>query len=237
MNDVFLQQTFDLSIRNKKIFDNFSGHSNIKQKEMFVHYLSTRTENMILLFGESGSGKSHLLQAACHFYQHHGGKATYASLKRPTDIETILLRNLNGLLICIDDVELAQGHLELEHLLFKLYNQVELAGCLMVWGKQSNIPFSRKDLQSRSQAMLKIQLLTYPPAETLMLLEQYLIETQSSIPLPICEYLIKNYTRNMTKLLIKIKEIEEHAYSLRKKITLKMCKELIEDLHLLDEST
>lgn len=233
MNEVFLQQTFDLSIRNKKTFQNFTGNSNLKQKEMVQHYLKSAT-TMILLQGESGTGKSHLLHASCHTFQELGGKATYATLKRPTDIEAILHSKLPGTLICIDDVEKALHHQDLEHLLFKLYNHAELTGCLMIWGKQNNTPFDRKDLQSRLQSMLQITLNAYTPREVLTILEQHLRETQSSVPLNICEYLIKHYTRSIPQLLSKIKEIEEHANSIQRKITLKMCKELTEDLHQLD---
>lgn len=236
MNEVFLQQTFDLSIRNRKTFDNFIGQTNTKQKEMLRFYIHSESENMILLQGESGSGKSHLQKATCNDFQSKGGKATYASLKRPTDIEALLHTNLSGILLCIDDIHLACEHPDLEHLLFKLYNQAELAGSFMIWGKQGNHPFERKDLQSRLQAMLKITLNTYSPTETLTILQQHLQETQSSIPVNICEYLIKRYTRNIPKLFSKLKEIEEHAHSLQKKVTLKMCKELTEDLHQLDES-
>lgn len=236
MNDVFLQQTFDLSIKNKKTFENFVGQTNLKQKAMLQFYIHSASQNTICLIGPSGSGKTHLLQAACHAFQAKGGKATYISLKRPREIEALLNQTLSGNLICIDDVHLASGHPDLEHLLFKLYNHAELSGSFLIWGKRPNIDFERKDLQSRLQAMLEIQLQSYPPREILSILEQYLQDTQSSVPLNICEYLIKHYTRNIPSLISKLKEIEAHAHSLQKKVTLKMCKSLIEDLHLLDES-
>lgn len=236
MSELFLQQTFDLSIKNKKTFDNFICYTNHAPKDMLKQYLDQSPGSMILLFGEYGSGKTHLLRAACYHYQSLGGKATYISLKRPTEIEKLLTRKLSDTLVCIDDIHLAAGHTDLEHILFKFYNHAEIEGCTLVWAQQTTDPFLRKDLQSRLHAMLKIDLKSYTPTEILSILLQYLRETQSSIPASICEHLIKHYTRNIPRLLSKLKEIEDHAHSLQKKVTLKMCKELIEDLHQLGES-
>lgn len=235
MNEVFLQQTLDLSIHNKKTFDNFICTSNLNQKNMLMFYLQKPSEKMILLTGDPGCGKTHLLHAACHYFQNLGKFAAYISLKNPTEIESLLTRKLNNTLICVDDIHLAKDHSDLEHLLFKLYNHAELEGCLLIWAQQSEGNVSRKDLQSRLQSMLRIGLNVYPPNEILAILLQYLQVNQSSISPAICEYLIKHYTRNVSQIIRKIKEIEQHALSIQKKVSLKMAKELTEEFHLLDE--
>lgn len=235
MIEPFLQQTFDLSIKNNRTFDNFICSANLEQKNMLLFFLNHPTEKTILLSGETGTGKSHLLHAACHHFQSQGGKASFVSLKHPTTISALLSAKLTNTLVCIDDVHLAENHIDLENLLFKLYNHAELENCLLIWSTQKSTPFSRKDLQSRLQSMLSIQLKPYPPNDVLAITLQYLALTQSSIPSTVCEFLIKNYSRNIPKLISKLKEIEEHACSIQKKITLKMAKELIyKDLHQLD---
>lgn len=236
MSDLLLQQTLDLSPISQKTFRNFVCQTNIEAKRMLAFYVSNPSDSMIVLKGDSGSGKSHLLQAACHEYQLSGRIASYVPMRNPADIEALLTRSLTGELICVDGVHTAALHDDLEHSLFRLYNHAEMAGCKLIWSMHKNCQFSRKDLTSRQQAMLAIELLPYNPEEILQIFEQHIQQDQLFIPKEVCAFLIKYYTRNINQLMSKAKEIEQYACSVQKKATLKMAKSLIfSDLHQLDE--
>lgn len=232
---MLLQQTLDLSIKSQRTFENFICKTNMEAKKMLEFYIKNPSDTMIVLKGDTGTGKSHLLHAACHLYQQSGRQASYIPMRNPADIELLLTRPLSGELVCIDDVHNATLHDDLEHLLFRLYNHTELAGCKLIWSMNKKNQFSRKDLMSRQQAMLAIELMPYSPDEVYQILLQHLNAIQSPMPEEVCGLLLKSYTRNLPKLISKVKEIEEHACSLHKKVTLKLAKELISsDLHQLD---
>ena len=56
------QLTLGIRLRDDATFDNyFSG-----QNDQVVHNLQMQEEPYVFLFGADGTGKSHLLQAACH---------------------------------------------------------------------------------------------------------------------------------------------------------------------------
>ncbi|MCP8352148.1 DnaA ATPase domain-containing protein [Candidatus Synchoanobacter obligatus] len=227
-----LQQTLDLSITSTKTFDNFTCPTNSDAKKMLEYYIKNPSESMIIIEGNQGTGKTHLLLAACHFFQQSGRRASFIPLRNPADIEMFFSQPIAGDLICIDDVHLATKHSDLEHNLFRLYNHAELSGSKLIWSKSSQCQFQRKDLQSREQSMLSIQLLPYTPNETYQILMQHLEQSQSTISGDICQLLIKDYTRNISKLLCKLKEIEAYAHSTQKKVTMKMARELIQaDIH------
>ena len=155
----------------------------------------------------------------------------------PIAIEQIIHYESKLNLICVDDIHLGTEKPELEHLLFRLYNYAEQRNIHMIWAINHGdvSPFSRRDLNSRLKAMLSIDLLPYTPAQTLAILMQHLQNSQSSLSQEVCQLLIHQYTRNLTDLINKAKEIEQHACSQQRKVTLKMCKELIgHDLHQLD---
>jgi len=64
----------------------------------------------IFLFGDKGSGKTHLLNALCHETRERQGRAFYLALKRlPHDaIESLQgLENLD--LVCVDDLHIIAG--------------------------------------------------------------------------------------------------------------------------------
>ena len=231
----WLQQTLALSITSQKTFNNFIGYTNAETKDMLMFFLRNPNENLLMISGDSGVGKTHLLHAACHFYQEQGMDASFTSFTHPTDIEALLNKRLAGSLLCIDNIDLSPESPELEKLLFRLYNHVELEGCKMILGMNKNPIFTRKDLESRVSSMLSFKLLPYAPEEILNILLEHLQQSQSRMSPEICKMLIKEHSRSISKLISKINEIEEHACSLQKRVTLKMAKELIDaDLHQLD---
>lgn len=236
MNEQLLQQTLDLTIPNQRTFDTYICQTNQEAKNMLAFHINNPSESMILLKGAAATGKTHLLHAACHLYQLSGKKASFIPMKNPIDLEALLERPLTGELICIDNVDKAATHSDLEHLLFRTYNHAEMAGCKLIWSAQSTPNFVRKDLTSRQQSMLSIDLMPYRPDEILNIIEQYVALSQSLIAPEICELLTKRYTRNLSQLIGKIKEIEQYACAVHKKVTLKMAKELIfSDFHQLGE--
>ncbi len=236
MSDMLLQQTLDLSQTSQRTFENFVCHTNIETKKMLAFYINNPSDSMIVLKGDAGSGKTHLLKAACHEYQLSGRIASYIPMRNPADIESLLSRPLAGELVCVDGVHAAALQDDLEHALFRLYNHAEMEGCKLIWSMHKTCHFSRKDLISRQQAMLAIELLPYSPNEILKIMEHHINHDQLFIPKEVCDFLIKNYTRNINQLISKAKEIEQYACSIQKKVTLKMAKSLIfSDLHQLDE--
>ena len=121
MSDTHLQQTLDLSIPSQRTFESYITTTNQEQKTMLAFYVKNPSESMIVLKGDVGTGKTHLLHAACHLYQSSGRKASYIPMKNPSDLEALLSKPLQGELICIDNVHLSAQHDDLEHLLFILY--------------------------------------------------------------------------------------------------------------------
>ena len=159
------------------------------------------------------------------------------SLKHPHKVERLISGNLHAALICIDDINLAFGNEELELLLFKLYNHVEQVGSKLIWACTNfePHPFQRKDLNSRYRAMLSLQLSPYTLPEAELILKHYILQSQIAISDEACRLLLREYSRNLSALISKLREIDAYASSHKKKITLKICRDLIGgDLHQLD---
>ena len=56
------QLTLGIRLRDDATFDNYFT----AQNDQVVHDLQMQKEPYVFLFGANGTGKSHLLQAACH---------------------------------------------------------------------------------------------------------------------------------------------------------------------------
>ena len=80
----------------------------------------------IFLYGDEGSGKSHLLNALCFQVRENGGRAFYLSLKRLPDDAIGSLQGLEKLdLVCVDDLHVIAGDLRWEEALFHCFNRID----------------------------------------------------------------------------------------------------------------
>jgi DnaA family protein len=122
------QLTLDLSIKDYATFANFIvGDSTHLLKVMRL--LSTEDEPFFLcLYGETGSGKSHLLHALCQEFINVGKIPIYLSLHDKTQFTPEILRDLSQCdLIAVDDIETICGDLLWEEKLLHCFNQTMAA--------------------------------------------------------------------------------------------------------------
>nr|CAA6807299.1 MAG: Chromosomal replication initiator protein DnaA [uncultured Thiotrichaceae bacterium] len=80
----------------------------------------------ILVFGDSGCGKSHLLQACCYRLQANFHAATYLSLRDLSRFGTGVIDGLDSghaTLLALDDIDAVMGNKAWEEALFHLVNR------------------------------------------------------------------------------------------------------------------
>lgn len=77
------------------------------------------------LWGGSGSGKTHLLQAACRLASQHDRRGFYVPLAGLIDREPVILEGLEEFdLVAIDDLQTVAGRMEWQRTLYDFYNRV-----------------------------------------------------------------------------------------------------------------
>jgi len=89
-----------------------------------VSRLRNRLDPFVYLWGKRGSGKSHLLQAACGEASRAGLRGIYLSLSGE-DAPTTALKGLEEMeLVCLDDLQAVAGQDAWEEALFHLFNRL-----------------------------------------------------------------------------------------------------------------
>ncbi|RYZ90580.1 MAG: DnaA regulatory inactivator Hda, partial [Moraxellaceae bacterium] len=153
------QLSLGVSLNDDATFNNFYALPDTPNAQVVAALraqVDTANEAFIYLWGESGSGLTHLLQAACHQIQTLRKTFQYFPLRdlvgyAPEELFSGL-ENLD--FICLDGLDLVIDRPEWEMALFNLFNRVRDAGKLLlvsaVYGPRE-LNTKLPDLKSRLQ--------------------------------------------------------------------------------------
>ena len=218
-------QQLPLAVRlnDSATFDNFFATGN----ETAVHDLKATTHQFIYLWGVSGTGKTHLLQAACHAV---GSGSAYL----PLGEEGIVPEMLEGLeqlsLLCLDNVDAIVGDVAWETALFHLFNRLrDLDHQLIVSANTSPATLSLQlaDLKSRFSWGISYQLAELSDADKVLAMQERAHRRGMHLPTEVAEYLLKRYPRDMVSLFELIERLDEGSLVAQRKITIPFVRELL----------
>ena len=172
-----LQLPLSVQLRDDATFANFYPGSN----DSLMNFLDPERcvagiepESFLYLYGASGSGCSHLLQASCHQSSRLGLRSAYFPMEEMVDYPPRMLEGFDALdLICLDDIEAIAGHRMWEEAIFNLFNELREGGKrLLVAGHcpPRQLPLSLPDLVSRLSWGLVFQLQPLSDHEKIMAL-------------------------------------------------------------------
>lgn len=120
-----LQMTLPVSIRDDARFANYYTGPNQQVVDALQGQWTVNGEPYIYLWGSSGSGASHLLQAACHYAEGLGHQSIYLPLNELKDYGPEVLEGVDKLpLVAIDSLAAVAGDDAWEIALFHLFNRI-----------------------------------------------------------------------------------------------------------------
>ncbi len=156
------QLPLGIGLRPGASFANFHPGPNRQALEAARRAVAGDGEPFLYLWGEPGTGRSHLLQAACGAAAEAGREAAYVPLARHRELAPeILAPRPRIALVCLDDLQTVAGAPAWEEALFGLFNRLRDAGAtLMVTADRppAALPVTLPDLKSRLGWGLTIQL-------------------------------------------------------------------------------
>lgn len=215
-------------------FKNFFWHKNRILENTLIDGLSfqTQSERIFYLWGETGSGKSHLLQASCHYVGIEGYPCAYLPLKECMSMGVEILDNLEQLsLVAIDDLELLAGNADWEEALFHCYNKIlaqeKTRLILSSTHAITNLPIQLPDLRSRLTASINFHVESLDEEACLSLLEKRAEEQGLVFPEEVSQFLIKRFPRNPGKLLDILKQLDQAVWKEQHRLTIPFVKKVL----------
>ncbi len=185
----------------------------------------------LYLFAPTGSGKTHLLQAACGRAAARSGEVVYLPLSHP-ELDPSALDNLERIeLIALDDLDAVAGNADWERALFGLYNRLrEAERRLLVSASQplAALPIRLPDLRSRLGSGPGYQLRPLREADCEQLLRQSAGKRGLDLSREAVAYIMRRCPRDADSLLALLDEVDRESLREKRRATLWLIRRLLE---------
>lgn len=195
-------------------------------------------EPVLYMWGESGSGRSHLLHALCSEVDERGESVAYIPLHHYQGMSLDIFENMEAVtLVCIDNVDVIAGDKKWEKALFDFYNRwldnkenrlpgASLVLCAIDLPKQLNIKLD--DLVSRFEWGACYHLEPLNDEEKLGALQLRAQLKGMKLPVDVGRFLLNRLSRDMSTLLKTLDRLDNASLEAKRKLTIPFVKEVLD---------
>jgi len=183
------------------------------------------SERFFYVWGETGSGKSHLLQACVNAARDLLLDAVYAQGSVPAQV-----MDTGATVVAVDDVGQLDDAAQIE--LFGVYNRMRDNGAmLLVSGNASPLHLMlRDDLRTRLGWGLVYQLHELSDEEKARALAQHARSLGLVLPQEVAQYLLRHGRRDLPSLMAVLESLDAHSLRLHRPPTVPLLKEVLQQI-------
>ena len=227
-----LQYTLAVTLPEDETLDSFYAAGQTAAVSFLKTYLHQPVQqNPVYLFGASGSGKSHLLYAACVQAQEQGLVSQLLTMAECRLLSPRLLDDLEQLdLVCLDNIQAIAGELSWQTAVFDLYNRMlEQGKALIIVGNEAphKLGFQLADLVSRLQACTAFQLRLLTDDDKQKLLQQKARLRGIDLPDEVARYLLNHQDRDIRALVAMLDKLDKATLVHQRKLTIPFVKDIL----------
>lgn len=220
------QLLLGVALRDGITFDNFRAGPN----PAAVALLRDGREPYVFVWGEAATGKSHLLQAACHAAAEAGECAAYLPLAEPGLCAELLDGLEQCALVACDDLHAIAGDPVWEEALFHLYNRIRGAGGRLLCaarGAPGAIGLRLPDLVSRLGSGPVFRLEPLDDAEKARALQLRARGRGFELGDEVVGYLLRRSARDLHALFALLDRLDEASLTEQRRITVPFVRTLL----------
>ena len=228
------QLSLGMRLRDDATFANYYPGANAVTLGYVEHACETEDQwmdSLLYIWGTAGSGRSHLLQAACLRVEELGGRALYLPLADLAKYGTQLLDNVEFCdLVCLDDIQAVLGQPHWEEALFHAFNRLRDAGKqLLIAAHEPPRELSIKlpDLQSRLSIALVFQLHELSDDDKLRALQLRASRRGLRLSDEVGRFILARSVRSTTVLFDTLEQLDHASLQAQRKLTIPFLKEAL----------
>lgn len=194
-------------------------------------------EPILYMWGESGSGRSHLLHALCSEVDEQGESVAYIPLHHYRSMTLDIFENMENItLVCIDNVDAIAGDKKWEKALFDFYNRWldnkdnRMQGANLVISASDlpkQIGIELVDLISRLEWGACHHLQSLNDEEKLGALQLRAQLKGMRLPIDVGRFLLNRLSREMCMLLNTLDQLDNASLEAKRKLTIPFVKEVL----------
>jgi DnaA family protein len=212
-------------LRADAVFESFWPGFN----DEIVATLRTPGAEPLWLWGASGTGKTHLLQAVCAAA---GEAAAYFPLTRPLGLPPEALAGFERTrVLCVDDVDAVAGDLAWERALFRLFNEAAELRTRLIFAAAApprQPDWRLEDWRSRAAACVVYQLRELDDDGRIEALRLRAAQRGLQLPHETSEYLLKRMPRDLRSLFGVLDQLDEASLVAQRRLTIPFIRDALE---------
>lgn len=224
------QLALNLRLRDASSFENYLATRNreaFERLQQTVQGLSAAPlapASWLVLWGEPGTGKTHLLEAACRRAQALGHAPRYVPLSQKAVFLPALLEDADQApLVCVDDVDAIAGDAAWEAALFALYERLRAQGGMLVLAARNSpaaVGLKLADLATRLCAGLVYQLKPLSDAEKIAALRLRAQRRGLEMTEEVASYLLTRFPRDTHSLFLLLDKLDTATLAAQRRLTI-----------------
>ena len=186
----------------------------------------------VYLYGASGSGRSHLLMAACQAASAAGRRVQYLPLATIADHAAALRGVAGSELLALDDLGAMVGNRDAEHALFDLYNRARAEGSALLFAADATptqLGVELPDLRSRLGACTQFALKPLDDDERRAVLKAQAASRGIELDDGVLDWLFARHARDLGALLDLLDKLDQASLAARRRITVPFLREFLRD--------
>ena len=206
------------------------GHTRLDDYVGVAAHRLLELDQLIVLSGDAGTGKSHLLQGLCHQMTGSGGSALY--LPMLAFLEPGILDGLEDSdLVCLDDIDEIHATPGWQVALFHLINACRDQGVKLVLSSAEPIdalPIELPDLMSRLKGAYLLSTDILSDVEKLEVIRIKSRRLGFEMDEDVCSFILSRSQRDMHHLVRLVDRLDEATLRQQKKITIPFVKKALD---------
>ncbi|MGR9015045.1 MAG: DnaA regulatory inactivator Hda [Gammaproteobacteria bacterium] len=227
------QLPLHFEFRANQTFEDFFPGTNQEIVTHLQQCIAGLGEQQIFLWGQSGLGKSHLLQACCHRAQNLNLSSFYFDLANTQLPDPAMLSGLDDYdVVCFDNIERIAGNAAWEQAFFNFFNQHRDRGhklILSACSAPNALAIQLPDLRTRLNwgLTLKIQPLTDNDRVAALIFKAdhmgFEIAPQAG------RFLLTHYDRDLASLWALLEKLDKASLAAKRKLTIPFLKQILDE--------
>ncbi|WP_394754173.1 DnaA regulatory inactivator Hda [Crenothrix sp.] len=225
------QLPLHFEFRANQTFNDFFVGGNQEIVNHLQRCIAGSGEQQIFLWGQSGQGKSHLLQACCHEAQQRGLSSFYYDLSPANLTDIDVFNGIEGCdLVSFDNIEHIAGHADWELAFFNFFNQQRDLGHKLILSAScspSLIDVQLNDLKTRLNWGLALKLQSLSDQDRINALIFKADKMGIDISPAAGHFLLAHYHRDLESLWELLDTLDRASLIAKRKLTRPFLKQIL----------